>query len=143
MKKGVLFLCFICFSLSILWADESPEPYQKDEFKPWMHELRRSEIITLGSLPFTTLTTSLGYSFYRYAAHNYDSDYIPNPFSPAQASLSVEEQKQILLISLSASLLVGIIDFTIRMVKKNKSKIALEQEEPPYTIIKNIIEDED
>jgi hypothetical protein len=140
MKKTLVFFLIISFSFSLLWADNSPEPYAKDEFKPWMKQLRRSEIVTLGSLPFTTLTTSLGYSFYRYAANDFDSAYFPNPFSPSQANLSTEEQKQVLFISLSASLLVGIIDFSISMIKQNKVKEEKVKISEPYTIKRIVIE---
>lgn len=142
MKKTFALIVFFIFSLQIFCAETKAEPYTKDEFHPLLHQLRRSEIVTLGSLPFTTLTTSLGYSFYRYFANDFDPEYQPNPFSPSQASLSIEEQKKILYISLSASLLVGIIDFTISMIKKNKSQIEIEQKQEPYTIKKIIIEAE-
>lgn len=142
MKKTFALIVFFVFSLHIFCTDTKAEPYTKDEFHPWLHQLRRSEIVTLGSLPFTTLTTSLGYSFYRYFANDFDPEFQPNPFSPSQANLSIEEQKRILYISLSASLLVGIIDFTISMIKKNKSQIEIEQKQEPYIIKKIIIEAE-
>lgn len=142
MKKICSIFILLFFSLGIFCADTSPEPYTKDEFSPWLHQLRRSEIVTLGSLPFTTLTTSLGYSIYRYVANDYNPEFTPNPFSPAQASLTVEEQKQIFYISLSASLLVGLIDFTITMIKNKKSKIDTENNEQPYTIQRIVIEAE-
>lgn len=142
MKKCITFIFLLVFSFSLFFAQTSSEPYSPNEFQPWMYQLRRSEIITLGSLPFTTLTTSLAYSFYRYALNDFHPDYTPNPFSPSQASLSTDEQKQILYISLSASLLVGLIDFTISMIKQHKTKEAIEKKETPYTIKKIVIEDE-
>ena len=138
MKKCVTCIILSIFSFSLLWSQNTPEPYTKEEFKPWVHQLRRSEIVTLGSLPFTTLSTTLGYSIYKYATQDVDSNY--NPFFASQSNFTAEDQKRILLISVSASLIVGIVDFTISMIKQNKVTESQKIETPPYTIQKIVIE---
>lgn len=63
------FLCVIMLALlavpPLRAADDEPEPYSEDEFPQWARDTRRLEIITLGSLPFTTLCASLLYSAWR------------------------------------------------------------------------------
>ena len=64
MQKKVFFLTFILllsFSLQGLFGqsntnNKSPEPYKDDEFSQGLKDLRRFEIITLGSIPFDTTT---------------------------------------------------------------------------------------
>lgn len=77
MKNRLLFAFSAFFlSFSMLFAQtQSPEPYSKDEFHPVLKDLRRAEIITLGAIPFVTFNVTLGYSFGKYASHNFDSNY--------------------------------------------------------------------
>ncbi len=98
------------------------EPYTKDEFPGWLHDLRRGEIVSLGSLPFVTLGVTLGYSLYRYFSNDMNSDYIPNPFakSSAAARLSTDEQLGILFTSLGLAAVVGMADFTISTVQRHQ-----------------------
>ena len=70
IKEKILKTIIISLLLNLLplapglFADStstSPAPYEKEEFPDFLHDLRRFEIITLGSLPFVTLDTSLAY----------------------------------------------------------------------------------
>lgn len=100
------------------------EPYTKDEFPGWLQDLRRAEIVSLGSLPFVTLGVTLGYSLYRYFSHNMDSNYFPNPFakSSSAARFSTDEQLGILFTSLGLAAAVGITDFTISTIQRHQRK---------------------
>lgn len=100
------------------------EPYTKDEFPGWLQDLRRAEIVSLGSLPFVTMGVTLGYSLYRYFSHGMDSDYFPNPFakSSSAARLTTDEQLGILFTSLGLAAVVGITDFTISSIQRNQQK---------------------
>lgn len=100
------------------------EPYTKDEFPGWLQDLRRAEIVSLGSLPFVTLGVTLGYSLYRYFSHNMDSNYFPNPIakSSSAARLSTDEQLGILFTSLGLAAAVGITDFTISTIQRHQRK---------------------
>ena len=102
------------------------EPYTKDEFPGWLQDLRRAEIVSLGSLPFVTLGVTLGYSLYRYFSHGMDSNYFPNPFakSSSAARLTTDEQLGILFISLGVAAAVGITDFTISSIQRHQRKKA-------------------
>lgn len=126
MKKSRFILKILLFSLLIntaspLFADDtSAEPYNTDEFPQALKDLRRFEIVSLGSMPFVTLNTSLVYSGIRYGVHGFDSAYAPNPF--ASSSYTSEEQKEILLTSLAISVGIGLADYIIQVVKRNKQK---------------------
>ncbi len=102
------------------------EPYTKDEFPGWLQDLRRAEIVSLGSLPFVTLGVTLSYSLYQYFSHGMDSNYFPNPFakSSSTARLTTDEQLGILFTSLGVAAAVGITDFTISSIQRHQRKKA-------------------
>lgn len=101
-------------------TDTTPEPYKDEEFPQGLKDLRRFEIITLGSMPFVTLDTSLVYSGIRYAQHDFDSAYKPSLFS--SSSYSQDEQIGIILTSLGISVGIGLTDYIVQVVKRNNKK---------------------
>lgn len=137
MKTG-LFRCIalvLCcsFMASFPLAAAEPtvtiEPYTKDEFPGWLQDMRRAEIVSLGSLPFVTLGVTLGYSLYRYFSHDMNPDYFPNPFakSSSAARLTTDEQLGILFTSLGVAAVVGITDFTISSIQRYKRNKAYQE----------------
>ena len=79
-----------------LFAEIQPlnaDPYDFSAAPQWAKDLRRAEIITLGSVPFVTMGVTFSYSLYRYFAHGMNSAYIPNPFAQSSdaAHLSTSE----------------------------------------------------
>jgi len=130
-KRRIAFFVLIFFFASIIPQEKhTPEPYKEDEFPSWSIDLRRSEIVTLGSLPFVTLGTTIGYSFFRYAKNGFNSDYLPNPLakSSAAANLNSSEQVGIFITSACISLIVGIIDFIISRIERHRAEEMTENE---------------
>lgn len=141
MKKTAAILCIAVFMFSPVFTSENKilkaenealqiEGYEKGKELPsWAKDLRRAEIVTLGSLPFTTLGATLVYSLYRYGANDFKPAYIPNPFplSSTEAKLSTEEQIGIIATAAGISLAVGITDFIVMQVKHSRKKKALEK----------------
>ena len=123
MKKFISLLLLITFS-TCLFASTTPEPYTDDEFPDWADYLRRYEVITLGTLPFATLSVTTIYGLYRYIDHDFDKNYIPNPFAftSSAANLNKEEQKLVLLSAIGVSVVAGTVDLIIHIVKKEKAK---------------------
>lgn len=123
MKKFISLLLLITFS-TCLFANTTPEPYTDDEFPDWADYLRRYEVITLGTLPFATLSVTTIYGLYRYIDHDFDKNYIPNPFAftSSAANLNKEEQKLVLLSAIGVSVVAGTVDLIIHIVKKEKAK---------------------
>jgi hypothetical protein len=122
IKVRILF--FSIFSLVILAPSFSQtitpqiEPYTKDEFPQWARDLRRTEIVTLGSLPFVTLTATLGFGIVRWA----NGGSVPNPLDKSASGYSQDEQIQILLISAGTSVALGLTDLTINLIKRHIAK---------------------
>lgn len=145
MKKIIFFTVLISLlSSSFPVFSETPEPYQKDEFPGILHDIRRAEIITLGSMPFITFSATLGYSFGKYASHNFDSSYFVNPFSSTdENSFSTDEQIGILLTSLGISAGIGLTDFIVHTIKRNNRQKKLKKQKNTEIQITPIREDLD
>lgn len=125
MKKrliaAILLLSFI--NSAFLFADDkntTPKPFDKEELPQSIKDLRRFEIITLGSLPFVTLDTTLAYSTYRYVKHDFAAEYQPDIFS--KSSFNQDEQMGIIVTSVGISVGVGITDFIIQLIKRSSKK---------------------
>ena len=124
MKKSLLLLLLISLFSQNLFADTSststtPKAYDDDEFPQALLDLRRFEIITLGSMPFVMLDTTLAYSAYKYATGKSTSFNFLN-----SSSYDKDETKKIILTSLGISASIGLTDFIVRLVKRSKAKKA-------------------
>lgn len=115
----LLFLSFICI-MPINAEDLTPQPYKKDEFPQGLKDLRRFEIISLGSLPFVTLDVTLAYSGIRYIQHDFHPAYTPNIFS--KSSYTTEEQMGIIFTSLGISVGIGLTDYIVQLIKRSSQK---------------------
>ena len=143
---ALLLLCVIAFPCRAKEAkDTTPAPYTDDEFPQFMKDLRRAEIVSLGALPFVTLTSTIVYSSARYAQHGFDSEYFPNPFAKASASngYSTAEQAGILLTSAGISVGIGLTDLLISVIRRNAAKKKLEWKEKAPIVVTPIAEDKD
>ena len=123
MKKVVfIFLLLAIICSSAFSQSTTPEEYTDIEFSPVLHSIRRTEIITLGSLPFTVLLSNLGYQIIRIAFINPDAGFV-NPIAKSSSSSNAfteKEQIGILIGGVSLSLCVGLTDTIISVIKKNK-----------------------
>lgn len=124
MKKSLLLLLLISLFSQNLFADSSststtPKAYDDDEFPQALLDLRRFEIITLGSMPFVMLDTTLAYSAYKYASGKSTSFNFLN-----SSSYDKDETKKIILTSLGISASIGLTDFIVRLVKRSKANKA-------------------
>ncbi|MCR5317495.1 MAG: hypothetical protein K6E22_04640 [Treponema sp.] len=116
---------------------EEAEPYSPDEFPGWSKKVRRAEVITLGSVPFTTLGVILVYGTYQYVKG--ESVSFPNPFDSSK-TYSERQIKMILGYSAAASCAIGLTDFMITFIKekhtqKKLRKIRESTEQPTVTPI--------
>ena len=73
LKKKSAFLMIFMFLAApcLVFAEDEhePEPYTPAEFSQATLNLRRGEIVTFGSLPFTMMWAGAGYSVFRYSAY--------------------------------------------------------------------------
>jgi hypothetical protein len=114
-----LFLLFSCINCFAQETDTTPKPYEDQEFEQWQLDLRRFEIITLGSMPFITLDTIIIYSGITWGINGFQGAF-PNPFS-AMASYSQGEIIGIILTSFTISLCIAITDYFIIKAKREKA----------------------
>lgn len=152
MKKFLsLFFIFLTFSFIIpfnAFAEEStePVPYSKDEFPQWALDLRRFEIVSLGSIPFAMIGVVLVYGNIEKQRGHMSS--VPNPLNPS--SLDESEQLKILGMTVCTGLAIGFVDFTVNQIIRHNKKKRLQrinaakqvnvvpvQEEPDEETIEN------
>ena len=140
--KKIIIAALVIFSIiqTCLFSQSNqkntePKPYSKDEFIQPLQDLRRFEIITLGSMPFVTLNTAIVFNGINYATGKTQT------FNPlATADYKPDEMKTVILTSLCISAGIGLTDFIVRIVKRHKSykkidlsdaiKIEIEPDEP-------------
>ena len=113
-----------------LWAQQGeeqrtePEEYGEDEFSPLLRNLRRGEIIMLGSFPLTLFLTLEGFDIYRFAANYGEPDSYRYAFwpyrSPDPAPYSSREVTGIIVTALSASLLIAVTDYIIGRARQKQ-----------------------
>jgi hypothetical protein len=120
ISKILIFTLLLNTALPVFAEDTTPKAYDEDEFPQTLKDLRRFEIITLGSLPFVTLDATLAYSTYRYAAHGFDSAYQPDIFS--SSSFTQEEQTGIILTSIGISVGIGLTDLIVQLIKRSPKR---------------------
>ncbi len=120
MKKISIVLIFLLLTMPCLvFAEDEhkPEPYTSAEFSQATLNLRRGEIVTFGSLPFTMMWAGTGYSVFRYFNHGMQSEYAPSLINKySNANFSKKEQNAIIIGAAGVSLLIGVADFIVGQV---------------------------
>lgn len=120
MKSKGRFLClltvFFFSSYFIFAADTSASSSYNDiDFPQWARDLRRTEIITFGSLPFVTIWTTAGYSLAVKGTFH-------NPLDKSTSGFTEDDQKKIIAIAAGTSLCLGLADLTINLIARSVRK---------------------
>jgi hypothetical protein len=127
---GVVLVLAVLLLAVPVWAEQpgaestEPEEYAEDEFSPFLRNLRRGEIIMLGSFPLTLFLTLEGFDIYRYIVHygepeSYQYVFWPNR-SSSPAPYSSGEIAGIVVTALSASLLIAVTDYIIGRAREKR-----------------------
>ncbi|MFW6214988.1 MAG: hypothetical protein ACOC45_03490 [Alkalispirochaetaceae bacterium] len=99
--------------------EQEPVPYDPEEFPLWARDLRRGEIIALGSFPVALLLSGIGYRLGRFTGESirrgeFATEYAPAFVTPEQrAGLSDGEQAGLLITAGAISLTVALIDYLL------------------------------
>ena len=93
---------------------EEAEPYNLSEFPQWTKDLRRLEIVSLGSVPFVMFAVATVFSSYQYFSGA--TQQFINPF--ARSSYSEGDQMKIFFFSLGTGAFIGLSDLTINIIKR-------------------------
>jgi hypothetical protein len=113
----------ICLAVVLLAGvayaqDEAPKPeeYTEDEFPGWLHDLRRAEIVLVGSFPITMFVSVFAYDIIRYASNGFQPEYAPWPFKgPGAVGLEDAEKRGVLIAGVSISGLLAVADYLLGM----------------------------
>lgn len=119
MKKWSICALLFCLCLFSLATQENAAAEDEPLLPEWVSTARRAEIITFGSLPFTTLGVTLVYGTYEYVTGNTSS--FPNPLDKSSSGYDTDEIKKIVGISLGVSGVLALTDFIIGRIKKNQT----------------------
>ena len=124
-----IFLLFAIVPQNLFAADSSSTNYDDINFPQWVRDLRRTEIITFGSLPFVTLWMTVAYSVYEYGEFR-------NPFDKNTDSFTEDDQWKIIKYSAATCVALGLTDLTINLILRSQKEARLRklQESQPYTI---------
>lgn len=101
---------------------QTPVPYEEDEFPQWAKDLRRAEIIVIGSIPFTMFLAIEIFDIYRYVSMDFNPDYAPWPFR-GSAPYELEEKFGVIVTAVSFSVCIAIIDYIIMRVNREKKPV--------------------
>lgn len=102
-------------------SDTDPEGYTEQEFAPFLRDLRRAEIVMLGTFPMTLFLSLEAYDIYRFVDNGGAREYAPWPFRPPDAVGYTGKQKLgVFLAALSTSVLITAADYIISRVKAKR-----------------------
>lgn len=142
-KKVISVLLIFLISFSFVFSADTTtasdaEPYNKEEFPQALKDIRRFEIITLGSMPFVMLDVNMVYSAVLKSKGEIEK------FSPLKTSnYTTEQQKKLILTSLTVSAGVGLTDFIYQTVKRTSKEIKMKKKKNDSVLITPIEEDPD
>ncbi len=146
-NKIIIFLVLLfSFTQISVFTQDNSEQKQKEEEKQsfdynlLFKDLRRFEIISLGSMPFITLDVTLGYTIYKSCVNGFDTSYF-NVFS--SKNYSKKEITGILVTSACVSVGIAVTDYVINIIKRNKTQKKNKEENPIdiYPIDLNLFND--
>jgi len=124
---SIFFLISVLSAYNIFAAEnKTPAPYEDDEFPQALKDVRRFEIIALGSMPFVTLDVNIAYSlgkpvFDCMKSGNWSTYQFQNPLT-ASESYSADEIKGVIWTSIGISVGIALTDYIINLVRRNKEK---------------------
>jgi hypothetical protein len=133
MRRASLLIVFAVLVLALPGFAQQPEgdsseaqEYEEDEFSPFLRNLRRGEIVMLGSFPLTLFLTLEAFDIYRYIENYGTSESYRYAFwpyrSPDPAPYSSGEIAGVIVTALSASLIIALADYIVGKVKQKRSE---------------------
>ena len=122
------FLCIFSFSSTFVFCEPAESHAENTETARWVKDLRRTEIITFGSLPFVGLWTTVGYGL---AVHGT----FHNPLNKSTSRYTQTEQKEIFAISAAVSIGLGLTDLAINLITRNLKKSRQDRMEKTIMVI--------
>jgi hypothetical protein len=95
---------------------------EKDELPQWVRDLRRADIITFGSFPFTFFLAGIIVDTYRASQHGWDTRYGPWPVNMGgSVSRTTGEHLATISVAAGGAVLVATADYIIQRVKRERA----------------------
>jgi len=104
-----------------------PAPYTEDEFPRWLRDLRRFEVIAVGTFPAALLVTNLGYSLYRFVSASIEAGSVTGESVPgvlgfgAGQTLEDEERRRVITVAVSLSASVAVLDWILGRLEDRRA----------------------
>ena len=118
-KRKLLALVLLCLLVPASYGasstSSSTTSYDDINFPQWSRDLRRTEIITFGSLPFVTIWATVAYSAYEYGEFR-------NPLNKSSDGLSTSDQKHIMQIAAISCIGLGLTDLAYTLIRRSVTK---------------------
>lgn len=111
MKKRLCAFAMLFVFCSFVFADDT---YSDINFPQWTKDLRRTSVISFGSLPFVTLWVTVGYAAISHGSFH-------NPLDKSTSGFSSDEQKEIIQIAALISLSLGVTDLILNIIGRTGS----------------------
>jgi len=93
------------------------EPYKAEEFESFVLDLRRAEIIALGTLPFALILSGLGYDYWYWIEQGRTPALVPWPVGPGTSTFIGEPLNQknraVIFLGLGISAGVALLDWVL------------------------------
>jgi hypothetical protein len=129
MKNGravflLLAIMTLLFPARVLHASGKSQTgtEEKDEQPQWVRDLRRADIITFGSFPFTFFLAGIIVDTYRASQHGWDTRYGPWPVNMGGAvSRTTEEHLVTISVAAGGAVLVAVVDHIIQRTKRERA----------------------
>ena len=126
MLKAGFVIITLCMALPLHAQSSAANPGQGFDmtgFPQWTKDLRRAEIVAIGSFPFTLFFTTFFYDAYRTTSHGGDMRYAPWPINPA-GSIGMTQNEHLLTlgIAVGGSILIAVADHIIVRYRRSKQE---------------------
>jgi hypothetical protein len=137
MKRMVCFFIVLCGVAGAAFSQTATEQEQEYHYPQWVMDLRRTEVVTFGTIPFTWLIATTVVDLYRSSQQNWDARYLPWPAKSA-GGVPMTNDEYLLCIGLTAGLSItcALVDLIIINVKRYKTEMRNAQLPKGETIIK-------
>jgi hypothetical protein len=97
--------------------------FDTTEFPLWTKDLRRAEIVTFGSFPFTVFFTTFATDMWRCYSHDWDPLYAPWPAKPPGAiNMTQNELAVTLTVAAALSVAIAVTDFSIVQIRRHRER---------------------
>lgn len=125
MRAFSIMLCLLILAAPLFCQEQSEwdyVPYEEEEFPQWLLDVRRAEVIFIGSFPLSMLLSTLLYEAFRFGK----SAVQPGPSDPAAnpifGSFTSEEKNGLIIAGVSVSGIVTILDFILGRLPASESE---------------------